>query len=55
MDMPLCVQLGMTEIFSPESDLSALLKSNENLYISNVVLNAFIEINEDYTGTGAVT
>lgn len=40
-------QLNMGGIFDQEADLSGLLDTYEQLYVSNIIHKAFIEVNED--------
>lgn len=39
--------MGMPEMFTAQANLSGLLDPTEDLYVSNVVHKAFIEVNEE--------
>ncbi|XP_031616653.1 thyroxine-binding globulin-like [Contarinia nasturtii] len=47
--------LGMSEMFTNKADLNGLLEVHEDLYVSDVVHKAFIEINERGSDAAAAT
>lgn len=48
--------MGITDIFDASKvDLSALVRSNEPLTVSEAIHKAFIEVNEEGTEAAAVT
>lgn len=47
--------MGMADMFSRTADLSGLMESEEQLYVSNVIHKAFIEVNEEGSEAAAAT